>query len=203
MRALIEGLRATLAGGILFLLPVGIVIVVMGKLVSLAASAGRKVHARLLPGLDADATALAVAIVFLLLVALLAGMFARTRAGQDTFALLERLLLTRMPFYSVFRHALGDFATGAQSLTGTDDTKVVLVRLDDMQVIGFVVDTRDDGSCVVYLPGAPSALSGSVALVERDRITETKIRPTEVIAGMRRLGQGLIELNRRSLRKDG
>ena len=202
MRAVIEGLRATLVGGILFLLPVGIVIVVLGKLVSLAARAGRKVHDTLLPGLDADATALAVAILFLLLVALGAGLFARTGAGQKTFALLEGLLLTRLPFYSVFRHALGDFASGAQSLTGTDETRVVLVRLDDMQVIGFVIDTREDGSSIVYLPGAPSALSGSVAMVTPDRIAETTIKPAEVIAGMRRLGKGLIELNRRAMRKE-
>lgn len=202
MRTLIAGLRATLVGGILFLLPVGIVIMVIGRLVSLSASAGRKVHEQVLPGLDADATALAVAILFLLLAALGAGLFARTRAGQATFALLEGLFLTRLPFYSVFRHAIGDFASGAQSLTGTEETRVVLVRLDDMQVIGFVIDTREDGSSIVYLPGAPSALSGSVAMVTPDRITETSIKPTEVIAGMRRLGKGLIELNRRSVRKD-
>jgi uncharacterized membrane protein len=202
MTPLLTALKATLFGGILFLLPVGIVVVVLGKLVTMAAKAGRTVHDRLLPGLDADATALAVAVLFLLLVALVAGLFARTQAGQKTFVLLESLLLTRLPFYSVFRHALGDFASGAQSLTGTEDTKVVLVRLDDMQVVGFVIDTREDGSSIVYLPGAPSALSGSVALVTADRITETAIRPTEVIAGMRRLGKGLIELNRRSLRKD-
>lgn len=202
MRALIEGIRATLVGGILFLLPVGIVIVVLGKLVTLAATAGRKVHATLLPGLDADATALMVAILFLLMVALAAGLFARTSSGQRTFEILEGLLLTRLPFYSVFRHAIGDLAAGAQSLTGTDETKVVLVRLDDMQVVGFLIDTRDDGSCIVYLPGAPSAMSGSVALISPDRVTETAIRPTEVIAGMRRLGKGLIELNRRSLRKE-
>lgn len=202
MRPLLEALRATLVGGILFLLPVGIVIVVLGKLVTLAAHAGRRVHDSLLPGLDADATALAVAILFLLVVALAAGLFARTAAGQRTFALLERLLLTRLPFYSVFRHALGDFATGAQSLTGTENTRVVLVRLDDMQVIGFVIDTREDGSSIVYLPGAPSALSGSVALVTPDRITETTIKPNEVIAGMRQLGKGLIALNRRAMQKE-
>jgi len=200
LRPLIETLRATLIGGILFLLPVGIVIVVLGKLVNSASVVGRKVHETVMPGLDADATAFAVAVLFLFLIALAAGLFARTRAGLRTFTLMERLLLTRLPFYSVFRHAIGDFAEGADSLIGTGETRVVLVRLDDMQVIGFVVDTREDGSCIVYLPGAPSALSGSVALIEPDRIMETSIKPTEVISGMRRLGQGLVALNQRARR---
>lgn len=200
MKPLLTALRATLLGGILFLLPLGIVVVVLGKLISLAAQTGRKLHETVLPGLDADSTALVIAILFLLLLSLLAGLFARTTAGQRSFAALERLLLARMPFYSVFRHVLGDLAGGSSTLLGTGDTKVVLVRLDDMSVIGFLVDTRPDGAAIVYLPGAPSALSGSVALVEADRITETAITPSEVISGMRRLGQGLIELNRQSRR---
>lgn len=201
MKAALEALRATLVGGILFLLPLGIVIVVLGKLVTLAATVGRAMHEKVFPGLDADATALVIAIVLLLLISLVAGLFARTEAGQKTFGMLERLLLARLPFYSVFRHVIGDFAGGSASLLGDKETRVVLVELDDMSVIGFLVDTRPDGSAVVYMPGAPSALSGSVALVAPGRVTETAISPSEVISGMRRLGAGLIELNRRARRE--
>ena len=67
---------------------------------------------------------------------------------------------------------------------------MVQIVFDDYTAIGFVIERRHD-EAIVFLPGAPSALSGSVALVKAERLIETKLTPKDVMVAMRRLGAGL------------
>jgi uncharacterized membrane protein len=189
-------LKSTLIGGIVFLLPIGIVLIVLGKLVSYARRIGDALHARLFPGAASDLGPLVFALAVLLVVAFAAGALARTGFGLRLFAWLERTVLANLPAYTVIRQAVADLTGGSVQLTAGEGAKVVLVRLDDMSVLGFLIERRADGSGVVYLPGAPSALSGSVALIAGDRIGETELKPAEVVQGMRRLGAGLAALQR-------
>lgn len=185
-------LKATLVGGILFLLPIGIVIVVLGKLLALSLRASQIAHDRLFPGYASTLVPLLIAAGFLTLVALLAGLFARTRFGKSLFIRLEDAVLARLPIYTILRQMLADMAGSADSLAGREDIRVVKVRFDDLTQLGFVVDEAPGQGVIVYLPGAPSALSGTVVLVDRERITETSLTPKEVIASMRRLGAGIV-----------
>lgn len=156
MRAFFSLLRATLAGGILFLLPVGIVLVVFGKLLAIAQRAGQVVHDRLFPGYESNALALALAIGVLVLIALLAGLFARTRLGRRLFVWLEEAVLARLPIYTILRQMLADMAGSAERLAGRAEVRVVMVRLDDMTQLGFVVDDLPGEGVIVHLPGAPA-----------------------------------------------
>lgn len=192
MRAFFSLLRATLAGGILFLLPIGIVLVVFGKLLVIARAAGQVVHDRLFPGYESNALALALAVGVLVLIALLAGLFARTLLGRRMFVWLEAAVLARLPIYTILRQMLADMAGSSERLAGRADVRVVMVRLDDMTQLGFVVDELPGEGVIVYLPGAPSALSGTVALVAPERVSETDLTPEQVMASMRRLGAGIV-----------
>ncbi|HUG62080.1 MAG TPA: DUF502 domain-containing protein, partial [Methylomirabilota bacterium] len=129
--------------------------------------------------------------IVLIAIAFAAGVFARTALGGRTFAKLEGAVLARVPVYTVFRQTIGDMAGSSALMSSGEATKVVLVRLDDMTVIGFQIERRADGLTVVFLPGAPSALSGSVALVDHDRVTPIDLTPTDIMDRMRRLGSGL------------
>ena len=196
MRSLYGFLRSTLIGGFLFLLPVGILVIVLAKLVVYARRAGDAIHARLFPAAAGDFLPTLIAILLLLLLAFAAGAFARTRLGLRLFGSLEGTILARIPAYVLVRQTVADLSGGSVRLTAEAETEVVTVRLDDMTVLGFLVERRADGSAVVFLPGAPTALSGSVALIEADRIAPTGLKPTDVVQGMRRLGAGLAALRR-------
>lgn len=191
MRAALSAVKSILIGGIVFLLPVGVVIVVFGKLLQLANRIGQAIHDAAFPSYEGNLVPLLIAILVLVAIAFAAGAFARTGLGRRIFQSLETTVLNNLPVYPVVKQTLDDMAGGSSQLSEAGQKKVVQVRLDDMTVLGFLIDRREDGSAVVFLPGAPSALSGSVALVAAERIVETDLTLAQVVQGMRRLGAGL------------
>jgi uncharacterized membrane protein len=68
---------------------------------------------------------------------------------------------------------------------------VVRVQKDGMSVFGFLMEGAGEAEAVVFLPNAPSAFSGSVAVVALDRIEPTDLSVTDVLNAMRSLGVGL------------
>ncbi len=196
MKSLAGFLKSTLIGGLVFLLPIGIVLIVLGKLYGLARRIGNALHDHFFPTANSDLLPLAIALLVLVAIAFAAGALARTRFGARIFTRLETTILANFPAYTMLRQTVADISGGSAALTGPERI-VVLVRFDDSTALGFLVDRRPDGTAVVYLPGAPSALSGSVVLVESARIEETAIKATEVMQGMRRLGAGLSTLGLR------
>jgi uncharacterized membrane protein len=195
VRAVLAFLKSTLLAGIVFLLPIGLVAIVLGKLLSYAHKLGGQLHARLFPGVESDFIPLAFAALALLAVAFAAGVLARTSVGRRIFRGLEGAVLANVPAYTVVRQAVTDMSGGSVQLTAGTETRVVLVRLDDMSLLGLLIERRPDGTGIVYLPDAPSALSGSVAMVTADRLSETTLKPADLLQRMRRLGAGLAALD--------
>jgi uncharacterized membrane protein len=197
MRAILSAVKSTLVGGIVFLLPIGIVLVVLGKLYGWARNAGDILHKAVFPASEGRLVPFLIAVAVLFLIAFVAGAFARTRLGTSIFMRLEGAVLARLPVYTLFRTMIGDMAGGSAMLSGGAQADVVTVRFDDHTALGFLIERRADGTAVVYLPGAPSVLSGSVVMVEQDRLAATALSPADVMTGFRRLGAGLGRLSRR------
>lgn len=198
MQKVLRFLWATLIGGILLLLPFGIVVVVGVRLFGYARKFGQMAHDLFFPGQPGNVIPALFALLFLLIVALLAGGFVQTQLGKRLFRWLEATILARIPLYTIFAQMAADWTGGPMRLVGSTgaDLEVALVRFDDYDAIAFVIERGRQGKAVIYLPGAPSALSGSVAMVDEDRLTHTNLTPRDVMAGLRRLGAGLATLKR-------
>lgn len=194
MKSVKEFVKSALVGGILFLLPVGMILVFLGRVFVYAQQAGTVIHDRFFPSAPGNVWPLFIAVLLLLSLALMAGVLIRTAPGRRLFQSLEDKILNRVPIYTISRQMIGDMTGAASELVGGAESSVVLVELDDMTVFGFLIEYRADGKAVVYLPGAPSALSGSVVIVAESRITVTTMSPTDVMGAMRRLGAGLSKL---------
>lgn len=189
MRALLELVKSLLIGGFLFLMPLGVIIIILGKLLSIAREQGRILLNWLFPGMRSEGTELLFAALILVVIALLAGILARTRPGRRTFEWFEKILLSRLPFYALVRQLIPD--SESEKLGGYRKMPIVTVRLDDQTLVGMLVDTTSEGRKIVYLPGAPSALSGTVAIIDADRVEDTGLKPAQFLAGLRRLGAGI------------
>ena len=77
---------------------------------------------------------------------------------------------------------------GLHGALGKKVLKPVLATFDDNQLIGFDMERLDDGRVVLYVPGAPETVSGSVLLVIPERV-----QPLDIDAGdlaKARLGAG-------------
>ncbi|QIE54732.1 DUF502 domain-containing protein [Pikeienuella piscinae] len=188
--ALIKGL---FIGGLLFLLPIGIVVVVFEKLLRISRKVGEALHSMLLPGVESNVAILLIAILVLVSIALAAGIFASTAPGKRTFVALERAVLERLPVYTVIRQMVADMSGNLDRVDADDALKVVEVSYIDHQRVGFLVGHTPDGRAIVYLPGAPSALKGDVVIVDADKVADTEMKAATVMAAMGRLGTGLLD----------
>lgn len=184
-------LRTTLVGGLIFLLPIGIVLLVLGKVFEQALVLGHKLHASLFPGSQSLLLPVALAFALLVGIAFLSGLFARTALGSRAFRNLESLILSRVPAYSYMRETLSDLSGSAEFASGHATKMVVEVRYDDVTAIGFVVGHMPDGRAIVFQPNAPTPLSGSVVIVDADRIIPTEMTHRALFIAMKRLGEGL------------
>lgn len=184
-------LRATLVGGVVFLLPFGIVLVVFAKLFEVFRPVGQAIRHMILPTGSHEPAATLLTALVLVALAFGAGLLARSLAGRWVFERIEAAVLLRFPAYTMFRSAIRAQTDGQAKLAESADAEIVLVRFDDMTSVGVFVERLSDGQAVVYLPGAPSATSGSVAIVEASRLTPTKLTTADVFGRMRQLGIGL------------
>lgn len=194
MGTVVKVLRDLAIGGVLFLIPLGVIVLVFTQLFEITAKIGDAISATLFPGVRSEVLVLLLALLLLLAVALAAGIFARTSAGRSLFRALEQGVLARLPIYPVIKQVMADMAGDLDQLTDGKELEVVAVHFDDSTQVGFLVDELENGRMVVFLLGAPSALSGTVVIVDPDRVVTTELKPQQVIGAMRRLGANVMEM---------
>ena len=181
----------TLIGGVVFLLPLIVVLYVLGQGLALAAQAVHPLVA-LLPVQDVGGIALAsvAALALVLLLCFGAGLLARAAVGRAFAERFENRLQTLYPRYSVIKA----MSQGLHGALGRRVLKPVMVSFDDHQLIAFDMERLDDGRAVLYLPGAPDAWSGSVALVAAERLQPLDIDAAELAKALQGLGLGMAAL---------
>jgi uncharacterized membrane protein len=189
-------IKTTVLGGILFLVPVVIFIVVIGKALQLIDMVAEPM-AKLLPFETFGGMGIAqlIALVFLILICFIAGLAARTATARGLVQSLETNVLDRIPAYALMKAKTGSVLTPED----TQDMQPVLIRFDDSWQVGFEVEKTGDGKSLVFLPGAPDPWSGSVCAVTAERIQPLPLNIREVSDLMKRLGKGSSEALRATL----
>jgi uncharacterized membrane protein len=148
----------------------------------------------LLPFQDVGGIALAslAAVLLVLLLCFGAGLLARAAAGRAFAARFENRLQTLYPRYSVIKA----MSQGLHGALGQSVLRPVMASFDDHQLMAFDMERLDDGRVVLYLPGAPDAWSGSVALVAADKVEPLDIDSAELAKALQGLGLGTAALLR-------
>ena len=160
MKRLLQFLRTTLVGGILFLVPIVVLVIVLGKALALA----HKVVAPLAKRLPVESiiglrTPMLLAVGVMVLFCFLAGFFARTALARKIVSRLETAVLSNVPGYE-FLKGMGQSALGLEQ----------------------------PGAYPVVL--APNPQSGSIHLLTSDRITPTHLPLAATLKCLKRLGAG-------------
>lgn len=187
MKRILLFLRATLAGGILFLVPIIVAVVIFDKALSLTDKAVTPVAAHMpIESIIGLRTPKILAVGLIILFCFLAGVFAQTTMARRIADWLDTALLSNLPGYEFFR-SVGERILGIE----TRETHLaVLVRFDDNYQVGFVADRLENGLVAVYVPGAPNPQSGGLYFVTADRITPTTVPPEKMLKCLKRLGVG-------------
>jgi uncharacterized membrane protein len=124
------------------------------------------------------------------LLSIIAGIIARTAGAQRLVAWIETVILSRMPGYTMYRGMVGDMTQSMSSLERSSTARAVLVQIEDAWQIGFVTDTLENGDLAVFVPGAPSPLSGSLFFMPSDRVRDSGMTVQDATAMLRRIGIG-------------
>ena len=187
----LKPLTTTLIGGVVFLLPLVVVIYVLGQGLALVARAAQPLVA-LLPDRSVGGVTLAsiAALLLVLLICFAAGLIARAAAGRAFAERFEDRLQTLYPRYSVIKA----MSQGLHGVLGQKVLRPVLIHGDDQQQVAFDIERLADGRAVIYLPGAPDAWSGSVVVVSAERVEPLDVDAADVAKAMQGMGLGLAAL---------
>jgi uncharacterized membrane protein len=190
-------IRTTLIGGIIFLIPIAILIAVIGQGLKIAGVIAKPVAAVLpVSMIGGVAVAHVLAILLLLLICFGAGLLARVALARKAVGALEANVLSRLPAYALLK-------TKTQSMLSPEDIEgmsVVVMRFDDAWQIGFEIERIQGGKVALFLPGSPDPWSGSICLAEEDRVTPLDLSVAAAAKMVRRLGRGANEALRDRLR---
>lgn len=187
-----EGLlRHTLFRGAVLLVPLAVLIFALSQIFAFGRTMSRPL-ADLLPQ-DTVAGIAAVDVVALLLVTglcYLTGRYAGRLRGTQWGEFIDNLIVDLVPRYAVAKEVFDHRTTDGATPNMPD---AVLVRFDDSAQIGLEVE-RSQSAVTVYLPGSPGAWSGSVVLVDPERITRLDVPAQSLVSIQRRLGRGSLGL---------
>jgi len=177
----------TVLGGVLFLIPFVLVVVLLGKGFMIMRTIAEKVDMLLpwdsvagLPIVDV------LAVLFLISCCFIAGLVARSSWARDLRNRVDDLLLQLVPGYAWIKGMTGS-VSNEEAAAGF---KPVWIRLDDQYQVGFEVERCEDGLIAVFLPGALDPRTGALSYVESDRVEDLDSSFNEVAKNFKRLGLG-------------
>lgn len=183
-------LKTTLIGGLLFLVPLMVLGVVIGKAIGFMLLIAEPM-ANFVPMDSIGGIALAnlIAVAIVVLICFIAGLIARSAAAQKLAATAESMILQRIPGYTLIKGL-----AGALSPDENTDLKPALVSLGGSERVGLEVERIGADRVVVYFPGSPNAWSGIVQIVASDQVKSLNIPMMSVIEHAEQLGRGAHDL---------
>jgi len=187
MKRVCQFLVSSLVGGAIILAPIYLSILLVLKAMQAVAGLVKPI-AKLLP--DWFPAERVLSLVLVLVVCFLIGVAIRTRAGQAIRERIEKSLLERIPGYALFRSL-------TQQLAGSRDEQVwkpALAEIEEALVPAFIIEEFDDGRFTVFVPAAPTPLSGSIYILTPERVHPVDVPFTHAIKSLSRWGSGSKEL---------
>jgi len=179
--------RSRLIDGLLIILPIGIVIVIGMKFLSILKPVADPM-ATLLP--ERFRYPLLLAVILLLLFSFATGLLALSRSGRKLGILIENSALNRVPGYKLVRsltHSIGDDENPGRFAPA-------FVKIENSLVIGFVVEEHEDGRYTVFVPTAPTPAVGLVYVMDHHRVNLIDAPLLDAVKCISKFGIGSAEL---------
>jgi uncharacterized membrane protein len=180
-------LLSSLAAGMLILVPIYLSVLLLLRAMQ---AVGGLVHplAQLLPQwLPAEH---ALSLLLVLVVCLLIGLGVHTAVGRSARNRIETSFLEKIPGYSLFRSLTRQVAGRPEEQAW----KPALAEIEEALVPAFIIEEFDDGRFTVFVPSAPTPISGSVYILPPERVHPLDVPFTDAIKALSRWGTGSKEL---------
>lgn len=191
MKLALTPIKTTILGGLVFLIPCVIAIVLAAKAFAVMGQIAAPLSAWIpIDSIGGVATANIVTVLAILIVCFIAGRIATSLIGRRIYRSMDDKLLMLFPRYAFIKSMTETMNADAAKKT----LKPVRVNFDDHSQIAFEVERSDTGLVTIYLPGSPDPWSGSVAHVTGDRIEALDANFNAVVQSLRKAGRGASQL---------
>lgn len=173
--------------GMVFLLPMVLVLIVLGHAVKLVGALAKPVS-HLVPvenyvGVSGESV---IGLLLILLLAFGAGFAASTRHGRRVTRFWENSLLGGVPQYQLVK-SMAEGLTQVESLAGVSP---VLVSRDGGWQLGYRLEDIPEGWVAVFVPRAPTPMSGDLFYIPKDRVVPLNIPMAQTMLVVKRMGLG-------------
>src|SRR5262245_11023856 len=184
---LVRFLKATLVGGVLFLLPLILVVVLFEHAMRLAKKATKPVLEVLkLDTVIGPGGEMVVAVLALILISVVAGLVARTRPGRNAMRWAETSVLGGLPQYQLVK----TMAEGLAQVESAEAVNPALVSIEGGWQIGYLLEPLENRWVAVFLPQAPTPMSGNVMYLPAERVRPLEISMVQAMAIVKHMGVG-------------
>jgi len=187
MKKILVALKNTLLRGIVFTVPILVLVIVFEKALDKLQQVANPI-ADVLPYHSVFGIGKAYWAVFLILVfvGLFMGLIARLKIAESFLSWIEDNVLNRVPGYT-FMKQMGESMIGANDASAY---KVVLLDIENSWQLAYLVEEVDDTIVAIYVPSVPGAMDGDLFYVPKTRIKETTISYKESIQLLHGQGRG-------------
>ena len=107
-----------------------------------------------------------LAVLVLILFSLSLGLVLRTNAGKRVIRRCENSFLGGLPQYQLVK----SMAEGLAHVENADSVNPALVSIEGGWQIGYLLEPLENGWVTVFLPQAPTPMSGNVLYLPADRV---------------------------------
>jgi uncharacterized membrane protein len=185
-----EFLKMTIIGGALFLLPVALVVFLLSHALRLtrgfAEPISKGLHLDQLGAIAGIGAATALSFLVLVLISFAAGFVARTAVGRRISRWSENSLLGGLPQYQLMK----SMAEGLAHLETSNGLTPALVNIEDGWQIGYLLEKLENDWVAVFLPQAPTPMSGNVMYLPAKRVRPLGITMVQAMSIVKAIGAG-------------
>ena len=188
MKAIISFVRNSVTGGILFLLPVVLIMMLLVKaheVVERLVAPLSDLLPREFLGFNGAGF---LALIMLVVICFLGGLLFQSTRVKEAVGKLEDNFLSLLPGYALIKTVTAD-AIGKADVNSLMPVKI---QDGDSWRIGFLAE-RDDKNSVVFFSEPTNSESGEVKIIPNELVQEMSIPTQKVVRSMKNFGKGLLQ----------
>jgi uncharacterized membrane protein len=185
-----EFLKTMIVGAISFVLPIALAVFILSYAFRLV----KRIATPISHGLHLDqwgdvagvSAATFLSVLVLVLLAFAAGVVARTTFGGRISRWSENSLLGRLPHYQLIK----SMAEGLAHIENASGLKPILVSIEDGWQIGYLLEKLENDWVAVFLPQAPTPMSGNIMYFPMNRVRTLDITMVQAMSIVKAIGVG-------------
>jgi len=185
MKSFLRFIKTTVTGGILFLLPVVLLIMVLKKAYNMLHIISAPISEKLpeiIFGFDGSNL---VVIALLIVISIVSGLLFRSKLVKGWIKKLEDNLLVNLPGYALIK----SITAGVIGEQTENDMAPILIEEEDAWNLAFLVEKGEKFS-TVFIPDAPRHDAGEVKIILTTRIKKLDVNVQKFIKVIKNYGKG-------------